>query len=113
MQEPQRDDRPRARWRRRLAVPAVVALAATAAAFAPTAARADVVPTPHAGSPTSYNALTPARLLDTRAGGATIDGAFNGIGALGQGQTVDLAVVGRGGVPATGVGAVVLNVTAT
>jgi hypothetical protein len=99
MHEPQRHDRPRARWRRRLAVPAVVALAATAAAFAPTAARADVVPTPHAGSPTSYNALTPARLLDTRAGGATIDGAFRAGGALGQGQTLDLPSSGAAASP--------------
>jgi len=41
-------------------------------------------------------------LLDTR-----------GSSALGAGQSVDLAVLGRAGVPAAGVGAVVLNVTAT
>jgi len=64
-------------------------------------------------SSSSYTSLLPARLLDTRAGSPTIDGAFAGGGALGQGGVVNLTVVGRGNVPATGVGAVVLNVTAT
>jgi outer membrane protein assembly factor BamB len=54
-----------------------------------------------------FHALTPARLLDSRAG----------VGAparpLGQGGTLDLQVTGRGGVPATGVSSVVLNVTVT
>ena len=61
----------------------------------------------------SFTSLNPARLLDTRSGAQTIDGAFAGGGALGQTGSVDLTVVGRGGVPASGVGAVVLNVTAT
>ncbi|MFN2608136.1 MAG: CAP domain-containing protein [Acidimicrobiales bacterium] len=54
-----------------------------------------------------FNPLAPARLLDTRTG--------NGAPpvALGPGGTVDLTVTGRGGVPATGVTAVALNVTAT
>jgi uncharacterized delta-60 repeat protein len=51
--------------------------------------------------------LTPNRILDTR----------NGNGYSGpkptSGATVDLVVAGRGGVPATGATAVVLNVTAT
>lgn len=55
----------------------------------------------------SFVGLTPARVLDTR----------SGLGApqqpLGAGQTLDLEVLGHGGVPATGVDAVVLNVTAT
>jgi YVTN family beta-propeller protein len=54
-----------------------------------------------------FNPLTPARLFDTR----------NGTGApqakLGPGRSLDLQVTGRGGVPATGVEAVVLNVTVT
>jgi hypothetical protein len=57
--------------------------------------------------------LVPARLLDTRPGGATIDGKFSGSGAVGPGQTLTLTVTGRGGVPASGVGAVALNVTVT
>ncbi len=48
--------------------------------------------------------LLPARLLDTRADGAA---------PVGQAATIDVPVLGRGGVPATGVSAVVVNVTAT
>ena len=57
-------------------------------------------------SPTNaglFNALPPARLLDTRSNG----------GPVGQGQTRNLQVTGRGGVPPAGVAAVALNVTAT
>ena len=57
--------------------------------------------------------MQPARLLETRAGLTTVDGLFAGGGAVAGGTSLDLTVVGRGGVPATGVGAVVLNVTAT
>ena len=56
--------------------------------------------------------LVPARLLDTRPGASTTDGLFVGSGALGPKGALDLTVVGRGGVPAGGVAAVVLNVTA-
>jgi hypothetical protein len=54
-----------------------------------------------------YNPLTPSRILDTRTG--------NGAPAVavGAGGTLDLQVTGRGGVPASGVSAVVLNVTVT
>ncbi|MEO8827325.1 MAG: hypothetical protein ABI385_01365 [Lapillicoccus sp.] len=52
-------------------------------------------------------ALSPARLLDTR----------YGVGApkapIGKGRAISLQVTGRGGVPASGVKAVVLNLTAT
>lgn len=55
----------------------------------------------------AYYPVAPARLLDTRTGvGAPV-------GKIGAGKTVDLQVAGRGGVPASGVGAVVLNVTVT
>lgn len=57
--------------------------------------------------------LTPARLLDTRSGMSTVDGKFAGGGAIQAGGTLDLTVVGRGGVPAIGVSAVIVNVTAT
>jgi hypothetical protein len=51
--------------------------------------------------------LVPTRLLDTRSGlGAPV-------GAVGPQSTTVLQVGGRGGVPASGAGAVVLNVTAT
>ncbi len=76
---------------------------AEAAALQPAAVTA-------AAPATSLVALSPARLADTRAGQATIDGA-GPKGAVGAGQTITLAVAGRGGVPSTGAGAVVLNVT--
>lgn len=56
--------------------------------------------------------VVPARLLDTRAGATTVDGLFAGAGALGAHGSLDLPVVGRGGVPVGGATAVVLNVTA-
>ncbi|MFT3792017.1 MAG: glycoside hydrolase family 44 protein [Rudaea sp.] len=61
----------------------------------------------------TLTSLVPARLLDTRPGHATIDGIAAAGGALGAGQTIGLAVAGRAGLPASGVGAVVLNITAT
>lgn len=60
-----------------------------------------------------YVAVNPARLMDTRAGQSTVDGQAAGGGALGTGVTRDLVVTGRGGVPASGVAAVALNVTVT
>ena len=60
----------------------------------------------------SYVPLTPARLVETRPGRATVDGAYAGAGPMAGGATLSVTVTGRGGVPATGVGAVVLNVTA-
>jgi hypothetical protein len=50
-----------------------------------------------------YHPLTPSRILDTRIGGA----------ALGAQAMMDLQVTGAGGVPATGVSAVILNVAVT
>jgi hypothetical protein len=58
-----------------------------------------------------YTALTPARLLDTRPGTATVDGQAVGGGPVEH--VLDLQVRGRGGVPASGVRAVALNVTVT
>ncbi|MGI9120104.1 MAG: hypothetical protein ACR2G7_08300 [Acidimicrobiales bacterium] len=54
-----------------------------------------------------YRALSPARILDTRTG--------NGAPRvkLGPNQTLALQVTGRGGVPFSGVSAVVMNVTVT
>lgn len=62
-----------------------------------------------------FQGLTPARLLDTRSGAgiSTIDGQFLGGGQVGAGGTLNLTVTNRGGVPASGVSAVALNVTAT
>lgn len=55
----------------------------------------------------TYQAVTPARILDTRTG----TGAARA--AVGPGGQIDVLVTGVGGVPAAGVAAVVLNVTAT
>ncbi|HVL06442.1 MAG TPA: hypothetical protein VM388_10670 [Acidimicrobiales bacterium] len=55
----------------------------------------------------TYQAVTPARILDTRTG----TGAPRA--PVGPGNQIDVAVTGVGGVPVSGVAAVVLNVTAT
>lgn len=60
------------------------------------------------GTPGTYHPLPPARDLDTRYG----VGTGGAIGRMGPGQTLDLTVTGVNGVPAAGVKAVVLNVTA-
>ncbi len=60
----------------------------------------------------SFSGLTPARLLDSRVpSGGTVDGSFSGIGQVAGGAVFNLPVSGRGGVPTSGVGSVVLNVT--
>ncbi len=53
-----------------------------------------------------FHPLPPARILDTRNG-------TGWLGPTGPGQTLDLLVTGRGGVPESGVAGVVLNVTVT
>jgi hypothetical protein len=53
-----------------------------------------------------FIALTPVRILDTRDG----TGGYNT--PIGAGQTIDVQVTSVGGVPASGVGAVVFNATA-
>jgi hypothetical protein len=66
-----------------------------------------VSPPPSSGSDGLYNPLTPARILDTR------NGTGAPIGQLGADQTLNLQTTGAGGVPPSGVSAVVLNVTVT
>ncbi|HWI03114.1 MAG TPA: hypothetical protein VNT52_04695 [Acidimicrobiales bacterium] len=51
--------------------------------------------------------VTPARILDTRDGTGGITGAIPANGS------VDVQITGRGGVPSTGVRAVILNATVT
>jgi hypothetical protein len=53
-----------------------------------------------------FRPLVPMRLMDTRSG-------FGGSRTLGSAQTISLQVTNNGGVPASGVSGVVLNVTAT
>jgi len=57
--------------------------------------------------PAYYHPVTPARILDTRVG----TGGFTG--RLGYGCQIGVQVTGLGGVPASGVSAVVLNATVT
>ena len=54
----------------------------------------------------SFSALTPARVLDTRA-------SLGSSGPVAPMRVVSLKVTGAGGVPTSGVSAVVLNVTVT
>jgi hypothetical protein len=51
--------------------------------------------------------LTPARLLDTRAGAATVDGVSAGGPRPGAGSVTRVRVAGRGGVPADATAAIV------
>jgi hypothetical protein len=62
----------------------------------------------------SYTAVGPARLLETRAGEGlgTVDGEFNAIGMRGESSVLELGISGRAGVPNRAV-SVVLNVTVT
>ena len=63
------------------------------------------VPAPNAASAGYYRPVTPARILDTRDGAPPLK--------LGAGATIPAQVTNVGGVPATGVTAVVLNTTVT
>jgi len=53
-----------------------------------------------------YRGVTPARVLDTRSG-------LGGSTTLGPRQSLNLSLLGQGNIPASGVSAVALNVTAT
>ncbi|MEV0716692.1 hypothetical protein [Asanoa sp. NPDC050611] len=86
-------------------------LAGTAAAAVAAFGAVAVLTSPAAAAPVgaqgTYTPLAPTRILDTRTG----NGAPKQI--VGEKQTVHLKVAGRGGVPASGVSAVVLNLTIT
>jgi hypothetical protein len=56
-----------------------------------------------------YNPLTPTRITDTRSG----SNQTNAGSTLGPGSTLNVKATGVGGVPSSGVSAVVLNVTVT
>jgi len=59
-----------------------------------------------------YRSLSPARLLDTRPGSATVDGRAAGVGLRPAGSVLELDVADRGGTGSKPT-AVVVNVTAT
>jgi trimeric autotransporter adhesin len=63
-------------------------------------------------SHSTFGALTPARLLDTRPGFPTIDGVSSGADVVPLGSVTVVHVAGRGGVPVAAK-TVVLNVTVT
>ena len=90
---------------------AVLASMVAGAAAGPAEAAAPIMPMAVTDGQ-RYVPMSPARLMDTRAGEKTIDGQGPKGAVPGPGQ-VDLLVAGRAGIPATGVGAVVLNVTVT
>ena len=66
-----------------------------------------IAPQPPAVATTKYVPVVPRRILDTR------DGIGAPTGSVGAGGQIDLQIAGVGSLPATGVAAVVLNVTAT
>ena len=68
-----------------------------------------ILPPKLTGSAGELTPVVPARILDTRDG----TGRNGLVAQLGPQQQLDLTVTGVGGVPATGVEAVVLNVTVT
>ena len=90
-------------------VPRVVAVGndTTASPDSPKSRVVDITP----GGGAGVESLAPVRLLDTRPSGETVDDQFEKGGKVTAGGMIELKVVNRGGVPATGVGAVVLNVT--
>lgn len=63
-------------------------------------------------SSAGYDAVTPARLLDTRPGQPTVDGRGAGAGRQRAGGVIEVDVAGRGGTGVSG-DAVSLNLTAT
>jgi serine protease len=87
---------------------AVVVLIAGLIVGPPTLSGAEV--TAHAAAATAgtYVPLSPVRITDTRAG----SGSPNAGKTLGAGITINVQVTGVGGVPASGVSAAVMNVTA-
>jgi hypothetical protein len=96
------------RGRLGVALVAVVAMVLPLTALSPAQAVATVKPGGLVSrAPGTFTSLASSRLLDTRAG---VGAPVAGVGAHG---TVHLKVTGRGGVPASGVSAVVLNVTVT
>jgi Tol biopolymer transport system component len=79
--------------------------AVTAVGQGPDSNEGSAIPTPDPSG--EFTPLTPSRILDTR------NGTDGHLGKLGPGATLDVQIDGRGGVPLSGVAAVVLNATVT
>jgi len=91
---------------------AIAGAGSVAAAADPTATMSAPAVTAAVPDTRLYGGVTPTRLVDTRPGGATADGMIAGVGAIGPGATLHVPVEGRAPAPASGIGAVALNVTA-
>jgi len=63
-------------------------------------------------SGSAFIAVDPARLVETRSTGTTDDGIQQGVGRLIAGETLEVAIAGRAGVPSNA-GSVMLQITAT
>ena len=82
-----------------------ISIGSASGAFAASVGTGNTGGTDGTGSGSTFIALTPKRLLDTRSG--------DKVGELdGSGSAYELQVTGKGGVPSSGVSAVALNVTA-
>ena len=92
---------------RRFTIRATAAVGATALCVAVITASSAPIAFAAGTAAGTFKPLTPARILDTRVGNGAPQGA------VGPGGIVHLQVAGRGNVPASGVSAVVLNVTET
>ncbi len=106
----------RQRSRRRVFGAVALALAATsiggvAGSGVQPVVQAGGAPLPGAGLSTGVVSVDGARYADTRLGGATFDGLFQGAGARAAASTYEVDIAGRGAVPESAIGAVI-NVTA-
>ncbi len=88
--------------------PAAALIAGLALTFSTAGLLGQAVPAVAADAGSTYVPLSPARILDTRNG----TGRGGVVGPISSGGSVELTVIGVGGVPASGVEAVALNVTA-
>lgn len=78
-----------------------------------TSARSDLILdiTAAVGPSADFAGVEPARLLDTRSGFETVDNQSEGSGKLEAGETIEVKIAGRGGVPADA-DVVTANITA-
>lgn len=90
-----------------------VTVSATAVKNGYVTASTDGVTSVTPSAPVRFAPLSPARLADTRAGKQTADGINPRVGMVAAGGVLTVPVLGRVGIPASGVDAVALNVTVT
>ena len=88
-------------------IPVGAIAVSAASSVSPAGMAAPIQAAANGAVPGTYVTLAPSRLLDTRSGVGVAKGP---VGSAGR---VNVRVLGRGGVPASGVGSVVLSLTAT